>query len=211
MAFQFEKASCVVVGTFNIYILHPGWLAKHGIVETGVEVTMESNLARPGFRFRFPKDESIWTVAPDRLSIETRCSTLDCGRIVAAILAKLPETPLFALGNNSHYRADLPELAGLSEAIRNLPAVESPGGWALNQRTFHTGVKRGEDESVNLQIAIKDDGIALACNAHHELSNRDDANTAAIAAADRFLEERAECKALAQHFFGTAIDHVSDT
>lgn len=50
MALKFEKASCVVVGTFNIYILRPQWLAKHEIIETGTEVGIETNLTQPGFR-----------------------------------------------------------------------------------------------------------------------------------------------------------------
>ena len=31
MAFRFKKAGCVVVGTFNMYIVQPPWLTKIGM------------------------------------------------------------------------------------------------------------------------------------------------------------------------------------
>ena len=211
MAFKFEKASCVVVGTFNMYILHPQWLAKHKIIEEDMEVGIETNLTQPGFRFRFPKDKAIWSVAPNRLAIESEDPKTDCGRMVAKILDVLPETPLFAMGNNVHYHAELSELENLSEEIRKFPRAESPTpGQAVAQRTFHVGVKRGEHETVNLQISLENDDIKLACNVHTELGNREDANKAAVAAAERFFEDRDEAKFLAQHFFGTSIDHDSN-
>lgn len=208
VAFRFEKASCVVVGTFNMYILHPQWLAKHKIIEEGTEVGIETNLTQPGFRFRFPKNKAIWSVAPHRLAIESQDPKTDCGETVAKILRVLPETPLFALGNNVHYQAKLSELENLSEAIREFPRTESPTPeQAVAQRTFRMGVKRGEHETVNVQISLEDDCVKLACNVHAELGNREDADDAAVDAAKRFFDDRAEVKDLAQHFFGTSIDH----
>ncbi len=208
MAFKFEKASCVVVGTFNMYILHPQWLAKHKIIETGTEVGIETNLTRPGFRFRFPKDKAVWSVAPNRLAIESQDPETDCGETVAKILRALPETPLFALGNNAHYQAELSELENLSPSIRDFPETEPPTKeQSVLQRAFHAGVKRGEHETVNLQISLPHDSIELACNVHTELANREKYNDAAVDAAKRFFEDRTEAKSLAQHFFGTLIDH----
>ena len=212
MAFRFHKASCVVVGTFNIYIFHPQWFARHKIFEEGMEVGFETNLTRPGFRFRFPKSEATWSVAPDRLVIETEEPGCDCGARIAHVLRILPETPLVAIGNNVHYQADLSERETLSEAIRTFPQTESPTpGQPVVQRTFHVGIKRSEYETVNLQIAIKEDSLELTCNVHRELGNRKDFNEAAIAAAERFFEDRAESKSLAQHFLGTAIDYAPDS
>ena len=209
MAFRFQKASCVVVGTFNMYILHPQWLAKHEIIETGMEVGIETNLTQPGFRFRFPEDKAIWSVAPNRLAIESQDPKTDCGETAAKILRALPETPLFALGNNVHYQAELSERENLSSSIRDFPETEPPTKeQSVLQRTFHAGVKRSERVTVNLQIALKEDGIELACNVHNELGNSENANEVAVAAAERFFDDRAEVKALAQRFFGTSIDHA---
>ncbi len=208
MAFRFEKASCVVVGTFNMYILHPQWLAKHKIIEEGTEVGIETDLTQPGFRFRFPKSKAVWSVAPHRLAIESQDPETDCGEAVAKILKVLKETPLFALGNNVHYQAELSERENLSPSIREFPETEPPTKeQSVLQRTFHAGVKRSERVTANLQIALKEDGIELGCNIHNELGNFENANEVAVAAAERFFDERAEVKALAQHFFGTSIDH----
>jgi len=211
VAFRFQKASCVVVGTFNMYILHPQWLARHEIIESGTEVPIDTNLTQPGFRLRFPKDKAIWNVAPNRLAIESQDPQTDCGQIVAKILRVLPETPLFALGNNVHYQAERSELESLSDTIRAFPRAKSPAQeQSIVQRTFHVGVKRTEHETINLQISLKDDSIELACNVHSELANREKANEAAVSAAERFFEDRAEAKSLAQHFYGTSIDHGTD-
>ena len=212
MAFRFEKASCVVVGTFNMYILHPQWLIKNKFIDDPIEVGFETSLARPGFRFRFEKAKIIWNVAPDRLTIETQDPQVDCGKAIADILRILPHTPLFALGNNTHYQADSSEFATLSQPIRDFPRTESPTpDNKVVQRTFHVGIKRAEQETVNLQIAIKENSIELACNVHVDLGGRGTPSDSAIAAAERFFGDRVESKLLAQHFFGTAIDHAPNS
>jgi hypothetical protein len=209
VAFRFQKASCVVVGTFNIYILHPQWLAKHGIIEQGIDVGIETNLMRPGLRLRFPKQNTVWSIAPDRLVIETQEPDVDCAVLAGQVLQKLPETPLFALGHNFHYVAGLDELGNMCQAIRDFPQTEPPGpDQVVAQRTFHAAVKRADHETVNLQLSIKDDSIELACNVHYELGVREKPSEAGVAATARFFDDRAEAKVLAQHFFGASIDHA---
>lgn len=211
MAFRFQKASCVVVGTFNMYILHPQWLADRDIIERGMEVGIETNLAQPGFRFQFPKYKATWRVEPTRVVIETQDPQTDCGTFVAKVLGTLPHTPLFALGNNAVYEVDLSERDTLAPAIRDFPWPDSPDeGQTVAQKTFHVGVKRAEHEATNLQLAIQEDKIELTCNVHTKLEGRSDACAVAIAAAKRFFEDRACSKTLAQHFFGTSIDHGSN-
>jgi hypothetical protein len=211
VAFQFEKASCVVVGTFNMYIFHPPWLEKHEIIRKGTEVGIDTNLIRPGFRFRFPQYKATWMVAPDRLAVESDEPKTDCGKPVAKVLRVLPETPLFALGNNVHYKAELSELENLSEAIRGFPCMECPTrGQSVVQRTFHVGIKRNEHETITLQISLKEDSIELACNVHVELDNREKASEVAVTAAEQFFGDQSEAMTLAQHHFGVSIDHGSD-
>ena len=106
MAFQFDKASCIVVGTFNMYIFHPQWLVQREVIDEGTEIGIETNLTQPGFRFRLPKFQATLHVAPTQLVVESLDPNFDCGEVVAKVLAKLPETPVFALGNNAFYKAD---------------------------------------------------------------------------------------------------------
>ncbi len=209
MAFLFKKASCVVVGTFNIYILNPQWLAKHGLIEKGMGVLMETNLAQPGFRFQLSDQHVTWNIAPHQIAVETDDAEVDCGAKIGGVLGALPETPLFALGNNVVYRADLAELESLPQPIREFPFVESSNAAdKVVQRTFHFGVKHDQHRTTNLQVSIREDEVELLCNVHTELRDRD-TRTCAIPAAKKFFEDRASAKALAQHFFGTGIEYAS--
>lgn len=194
-----------------MYILHPQWLAKHGIIEAGTEVGIETNLTQPGFRFRFPDRKATWNVTPNRLVIESWDPGFDCGELVARILNILPETPMFALGNNVHYDADLSEWEHLAGAVRDFPLALPPAsGQTVAQRSFHVAITRAEHETVNIQVSLKEKEVELACNVHNAVGKQgNEGNEAAIAAAQSFFDHRAECNTLAQHFFGTLIDHGS--
>jgi hypothetical protein len=208
VAYLFKKASCVVVGTFNIYILHPQWLAKQGLIERGTGVFMETNLAEPGFRFRMAKDRVTWNIAPHKIAIETEDPTIDCGAKIGSVLKRLPETPLFALGNNAVYCTDLAEMGTLAESIRDFPRIESPNTDDKVIRTFHVGIKHDQYRSMNIQVSIKENEIELFGNAHTELRDRDTL-TEAVPVAERFFADREDLKTSLQHFFGTGIKYAS--
>ena len=53
VAFKFQEASCVVVGTFNIYIIRPDWLGKLGLIPEGAIGKIERPLDQPGMRLSF--------------------------------------------------------------------------------------------------------------------------------------------------------------
>lgn len=208
MTFHLQKASCVVVGTFNMYILHPQWLVKREIINKDSEVGIETNLARPGFRFHFPESKSLWIVGPDRIAIESKKGDVDCGRMVARVLEALPETPLFALGSNVVYEAELEELKALPKELQGLPCrVPEDLGARIAQRTFHVGVRQDETEIANIQLAIKAEKLELACNFHTKLEGRADANEVAVTAARRFFEHRRRSTDLAAQLLEVAIHH----
>jgi hypothetical protein len=54
VAFGFKRANCVVVGTFNIYIVQPAWLEETGIIPKGSVVSIDSKIDASGFRFSSP-------------------------------------------------------------------------------------------------------------------------------------------------------------
>jgi hypothetical protein len=208
---RFQKASCVVVGTFNMYILHPQWLAKHGIIDRDTEVELQANFTQPGMRIVFPGHRVVWNVTPNRLVVDSQDREFNCGSRIANTLAVLPETPLFAIGNNFRYQADLSEMTHLSAAIRDCPRIDAPvSSQHVVQRTFHVAVEQPDHETVNLQIALKEQQIELACNVHRDVGKDQAPHKAAVTSARRFLDHRAACESLAHHFFGTSIDHGSD-
>ena len=71
VALRFKKASCVVVGTFNIYVVQPRLLAQLGLIPFGEPALVEQNLTQAGFRFIIESLQSQWTVRPDKLIVET--------------------------------------------------------------------------------------------------------------------------------------------
>jgi hypothetical protein len=211
VAFRFQNAGCVVVGSFNIHILHPQWLVKWGIIEKGLEVGIETNLTRPGLRLRFPQQEALWSISPDRLVIETQDPAFDCGRTVAKVLAILRETPVFAIGNNVNYTAELAEAEQLPGTFREFPqTAEVPAEFEFAQRTLHFAVNRGENETINVQVAIKDEETELLGNAHYSVGNNEDPNAAAVAAAERFFSDRVETESVVRRLFGVVIEHDGD-
>jgi hypothetical protein len=194
-----------------MYILQPQWLAKRGIIERGMEVAIETNLARPGVRFHLRKYDAIWVVSPDRVVIESTNWKTDCGAIIFKVLEALPETPLFAIGNNTTFEGDVAEVRHLTPALRDFPMLECPtDAGSVEQRTFHVGVRKNDHDSVNLQLAFLEDKIGLVCNAHRTLDNRDDPNSAARSAASSFFSDRQEATRLAKHFFGSETEHDID-
>ena len=194
-----------------MYIFHPQWLVQRNVIDEGTEIGIETNVRQPGFRFRLPKFQARLHVAPTQLVVESQDPSFNCGEVVAKALEKLPETPVFALGNNAFYKAEPSEAENLSPAIREFPLAKPPSPTqSLSQRTFHAAIKRGEHEIVNVQIALKDDLIELACNVHTELESRPRPSEAAAIAARRFFNDRMEAQSLAQHYFGALTPDAPD-
>lgn len=207
MAFHLKNASCVVLGTFNMYIIHPRWLAKHEIIDKGVEVGIQTNLTEPGFRFLFPQHKTTWTVAPDRIVIESDDPTIDCGALVAAVLRKLPETPFRAIGNNTVYEADRAETTALTQSLRDfLQTGSPPSGETVLQHSFSVAARLGEQREANLQMSVEQDRLELGCNVQTELRGLED-TAVACQAAERFFQDRSAIEPLVLHFFGARIGH----
>lgn len=202
MPFRFKKATCVVIGRFNMYIVQPSWLAKIGVIPKGIPVAIGTKLDEPGFRFSSLKLPHRWYVTPNRIEVETEDPEADCGGAVGAVLEKLPWTPLSALGNNAIYEANTGELEELPDLGRFSP--HAPEGYELAQRTFHFGVKR-EDHLYNLQLSVYEETIELSTNAHTDLSGKESED--AQQAARRFLADRQEAEKLIKEIFKARIEH----
>ncbi len=206
MAFRFKNASCVVLGTFNMYIVQPKWLADMKIIPKGIAVTIASKLDEPGFMLLSPKLGSKWVVAPNRILIETERATEDCGASMAKVLKSLPWTPLAGIGNNANFRAPLSELPSLAKNLRNAPDV--PVGYEMAQRSFHVAFSQ-DNRVINVQLAITKEALELTTNVHHELggAERKEASKIAQAAASNFLQDRKEVEDLIEHVFKLRIDN----
>jgi hypothetical protein len=209
VAFRFKNASCVAVGTFNIYIIQPAWLVEVEILPKGIPIAIESNMDEPGFRFSSPKLPMKWFIAPNRIMITTESPAEDCGSMVAKVLENLPWTPLTAIGSNAIYTAPISDLGALTARFRDAPTT--PTGYGFKQRSFHFGVSRG-NRVFNLQLSVTDAEIDVSINAHTDLQEEKDgkrASKAAQEAANRFLQDRLEADSLVQNLFQVRIEDAS--
>lgn len=206
MTFKFHEASCVIVGTFNIYIIRPDWLGKIGVLPEGSQVKIESQLDQPGFRFSSPNLGARWTVLPNRLILETDNPDEDCGETADRILECLPWTPLMGLGCNVAYRGDASAVDAWEEKTA-FPPTQLPDACELNQRTWYVGVKRGE-QLFNLQMSELEDCIEVRANVHTELRNRDIESIRETAR--QFLQHRQSSLSLVRDIFKARIEDATN-
>ena len=209
MAFKLKTASCVVVGTFNIYVIQPKLLTEIGVFPASDEFRIETNLEQPGFRFTCARAPCVkWSVRPDRLTVESTDSDSDNGANIAAVLEALKWTPVSAIGTNLLLEADLTQQAQIAPNFR-LPTadVEADVG-ALKQCTAHVGIQIA-DQLYNIQLAQRANGLELALNVHTALTvghgARLDQIGKAIAAARSSMEHRQKSIELAQSILGVEV------
>jgi len=203
VAFTFLEASCVVVGTFNIYIIRPDWLGKIGVLPEGSDVKIETQMNQPGIRITSARLGARWTVSPTRLVLETSDANENCGQTLDRILESLPHTPLMALGLNVAYRGDASSIDHWQEKTA-FPPSRAPEGYELKQRTWHIGVKRGE-QVFNLQMSESEEGVEIHVNVHTELLNRD--IDFARETARQFLQCRQTAQSLVRYIFNARIEN----
>jgi hypothetical protein len=204
VAFQFKKATCVVAGTFNMYIVQPQWLTKIGVFETGTKVGIWTKFDEPGFRFQ-PQDlPNRWYVTPNRIEIETDSPAENCGQKMATVLASLPWTPLLAIGNNTVYEAPVSELDELSDLKQFSPAP--PAEFRIAQRSLVLALMHGE-QLYNLQLSLTDEVIELSVNVHTELGNKE--SQYSQEAARNFLNHRETAEFLIANVLKARINHVA--
>lgn len=207
MPFQFKKASCVAIGTFNIYIIQPGWLIQVGILPGVTEIAIAANLTRPGFRLSSPQMQTTWFVSPGKLAIEALSEHQPCGAQMAAVLNKLLYTPVSALGNNVFYQAprDTFETFPAFEACADLAVV--PEGYKKTKHVFTASVER-DGRTFNLQVTVGPETVDLTGNAHIQLPEGGTTEKAAAFAAS-FDDDVRTLTDLFDEVLGVRIDNVT--
>ena len=204
MPFQFKKSGCVVLGTFNTYIVQPLWLAKIGIIERG-PVEIGTKIDEPGLMFSPPPGRQRWVVTPARIDIHSEDPKENCGEAIASVLAKLPWTPLVAIGNNAHYGADLSELSALP-ALKACPPEEAPEGYRLQRRSLFVALGQ-ERIRLNFQLSITEEAVEIATNVHADLREHENASEFAQDFARKYFEHRKQCENLILDLWNVRIEH----
>lgn len=210
MSFQFHEASCVVAGTFNIYVFQPDFFVHTEIVEEGEKAKLQADFSQPGFLMSFLGSPIRWVIRPDRIMAESRSEESDCGRMVANILKALPWTPISAIGLNFEFIASRDDFQTMNG--RNLiPATDL--SLKVTQRTVHVGIKEN-GQLFNLSLAQTDEKIVCAINVHTDLKLADktrlEVSTVAEGIARGFQAFRTKSVDLAREAFGVDIDYAND-
>lgn len=195
--FQFHRSSCVVLGTFNIYIVQPKLLAEMGIFPEEWNGSLLGDLTQPGIRF--DSNDSRWTVRPERLAVESKEQSVDCGEPIAKLLTHLKWTPILAVGVNAYFRLPSECETDLPEAFR-MPLGTSIGE---HQRSCHVAVKEG-DLIYNVQISVTDQHLEAMVNCHADFAKlrhtipQSELNKLACNACSQFFERRTKALDLAR-------------
>ena len=200
MAFEFQEASTVIAGTFNIYIISPGWLGAIGELTEQTQVHFQSQLEQPGFRISSPALRTSWAVFPDRVVLQTNDPDVDCGEVAFKVLDYLPWTPLKGLGTNVLFTGEQDSFEGWDEKTA-FPSRQDD----TVQRVWHIARKRG-DQVFNLQVtdAVTTGRVEIRANIHTELSQKtiDDAKDASR----NFRNHINEAVGMLRQDFGATID-----
>ena len=129
-----ETTNCVAVGTFNIYIIQPVYLAQMGILKKGVEVRFDADMRQPGFRFAVKNSGLKWEVRPDRLTIESRSLSEDCGAALSQVIDNLQWTPMQAVGVNAVFTGDIETVGDSLDVVFQDSIL--PADYTISQRTW---------------------------------------------------------------------------
>jgi len=207
VGFRFKSSSCVVIGTFNIYIIQPKLLFEMGLIEKDCKVKLQSDFSQPGIRFEM--NHLTWHFRPERVSVETTDPKTDCGQPLVMLLEKLLWTPTMAVGVNTVFYGDS-ETEKLLPSNFRLPTVSM---FEPAQRTCHVSTHT-DSGTLNLQIAHNPEtdgasGIELNLNVHTALTVKGqqktqcEVNELAQSACRSFLQQRENVVAFASKLLQT--------
>ncbi|QDT83657.1 hypothetical protein [Gimesia chilikensis] len=203
--FKFKKSSCVVVGTFNTYIIQPHWLSEVGIFPSGATVEILTDIRNPGIRFSLSEqpenDNRIWNVRPDRLSVESTTLGVDCGEPIARVLEELQWTPIDAVGCNIIFDSHIDHYDKISHLFNDSENIE---GYKTIQRAWHRTLA-SETRQFNIHITVEDEKILLTLNSNTDaktLGSIRESNSKAQLACKEFKQQTEEVHKIAQTLFG---------
>ena len=166
---KLSNVSCVAVGTFNIYIIQPHYLAQMGALDEGAKVHLETDIRQPGFRFQIEGRNIKWNVRPDKLIVQSTSWGDDCGGCIAKVLRCLQWTPIRGIGVNADFGCNAEAAEALLQGV--LLDRNRPENYEMAQRTWHRGLKSESGLLTNIQLSLSETKVGLSLNVHTELAN----------------------------------------
>lgn len=156
MGVRLVQLETVVAGKFNPHVITPAWLVKEGLAPEGSPSTAKAamRIEDRGVAFRYTLGDYSWEVDFNRLAITCEKSG-DPSLIAAKVAAKLPHTPLIAVGNNFTFDCRHEDWRGKSPQIGNLAPEALQEFGDLQDVVWSAAWKRASDLTVNVRLAVE--------------------------------------------------------
>lgn len=204
-----NECTIVVIGSWNLAILNPEWLAVNIFRETEVDVEFLIGGARPQIRVA----KGGVSITPSERRVVFAAATAEDGELgrmsalAASMLKALPVTPISSFGVNFGFREDAPpprllEVFQLADRDKIADAELTPVEWNIT-RAFDV-----QNARLNMRLRYNGgDDVKLHFNYHNNV-----ANTASAAdILDRgILELRRHSLALTNSLYGLDLDEDDD-
>jgi hypothetical protein len=204
--FGFKSSSCVVVGTFNTFVIQPKLLVEMQLLCPDAPIKVQQDLSQPGMRL--VAEGLRWIIRPDRIVIESEDAGEDCGTPLRVLLSHLVWTPVFAVGVNAKFQVAAAD-AFVSPQCMQLPEVP----FTTLQRTSHFSIPRGA-QVLNFQLSMSvrqpPASVDLALNVHSDIAankasrSQHEMNRDARSACERFRSDLLEAVGVAKTLFPEA-------
>jgi hypothetical protein len=154
--------------------LTPDWLVEQEILPKG-DARVQFDLSSPGPKFSL--GDVYWQPTSDRLDVQVTSAQANPGEIVAQILARLPHTPVRAIGNNFSFDLSGKRARALSSAARsNLTAHFAGKLLGLETQLILAAPRHAV---LNLTLVDRDKSAVIRFNYHRAASSTKAAATAA--------------------------------
>jgi hypothetical protein len=175
------ETSLVIAGAWNVAILTPDWVLKHGLQKKGEERVQVFFPAGPGLVFEFPRyalEDFSFVVRPDALILSPpglESSKLEIVEDAAAnMLDVLKHTPVTGVGHNFEFRDEnsSPQHLGVFTAARQDIADSIPSGWSPAASTLASSfTNEGGKVIVTINRIFDANTVILKFNFHHPVSS----------------------------------------
>lgn len=184
------QRTIVLVGSWNLAILNPGWVAEVIFEAAGVEA--ELIVADAGMRVKFNHGNVSVAPEPGRVVIGSLQETDDClnasERIARRLLQQLPVTPVSAFGINFGYVEEhVPQ--GVAELFNGQDiAAYGAQGLAIRGSELRRRLQF-EDRELRMRLALNEGaGLDIRLNYHKRVANADEAQAALAERPVRFRQ-----------------------
>ena len=196
MPLSLESAQTLALGPFNPYIIDPGWLIRHEICKEG-EVELRILPLSNGLTFSFSGVQ--WQVDFRHLMADS--TQANCGELVAQVVGLLKHTPVRGVGNNFRYACGTDDWDTGPLPILGRSPLEALANEGKIEQTRWGCVFLSGDARVEVTVAREEIGMAVLFNFHRETKDAAEA----VAAAERFQEDRQRSREVARRLFGQEV------